>query len=851
MNKYGQTICLNMIVKNEAHVIRRCLASVRPIIDHWIIVDTGSNDGTQDVIRKFLQDLPGELFERPWVNFAHNRTEALELARGKTDYLFTIDADETLEMDSRFEIPRLVVDAYNLEIAYGGCSYSRKQLVNNRLKWIYKSVLHEYIISDEAKTEEFLAGLRTVPRPDGARAQDPNTYRRDALLLENALLDEPDNTRYVFYLAQSYRDAGDLDQAIRNYRRRVEMAGWQDEVWYSLYQIAVIRDRKQDPWPEVMQDYLRAYELQPHRAGPLYRIGIHYQSRGEYQTAHLFFTRAMTINLPSLEHLFVERNIYELLLPLEYAVACFYVGDHEEAIRVNNQLLQSNTIPGQFVDQVIKNRRFSLDARHPKPIKTQRSPRLRVCVLLDSPSSTVDECIESLTQQDYGNFDVTIIDNGIGIQEQRLPVEHDRFSLIKTVSPIPLDMCIENFVREYCDLNDLVLPLREFDYLPGTEVLTQLAAAFDDPSCRLSYGQYREPTGHMGKSEPAVNAQDFNSRYTELCQLSPIAFAADLILSYQSSSSQTDSLYSQLFQRAGFEGTRFIDSILTFPSEAPDVTAAKNRQVLVYPTTVHSQLTSLPLISALMVTHDRLRLARRSIRSFAAQTYPNKELVIVSDGKKEYLDSLRRYVDEIRLKSVIFIDVEGDNTLGKLRNVSLDSASGQVVCQWDDDDCNHPERMMIQFRHMLENNARACLLTDHLQYLEAERKLVWVDWTLGGREGRDQLLPGTIMLFLDDHFRYPEEGEYARQGEDTVFLYKICDQAPVTPLVGKGYLYLYTYHGRNTFDAEHHYRLSQFSRTAMEMMQLKELICDAVINYPLARPLVIAGRDSSAFTLNH
>lgn len=77
-----------MIVKDEKNVIKRCLASVRDLIDYWVIVDTGSMDGTQEIIRDFLREIPGELHERPWVNFEHNRNGALELARHRADYLF-------------------------------------------------------------------------------------------------------------------------------------------------------------------------------------------------------------------------------------------------------------------------------------------------------------------------------------------------------------------------------------------------------------------------------------------------------------------------------------------------------------------------------------------------------------------------------------------------------------------------------------------------------------------------------------------------------------------------------------------------------------------------------------------
>jgi glycosyltransferase involved in cell wall biosynthesis len=82
-------ICLNMIVRNEAHVVTGLLDSVAPYISSWVVVDTGSDDGTQELIRAHMGRLgiPGELHERSWRDFGHNRTEALALAQGHGDYI--------------------------------------------------------------------------------------------------------------------------------------------------------------------------------------------------------------------------------------------------------------------------------------------------------------------------------------------------------------------------------------------------------------------------------------------------------------------------------------------------------------------------------------------------------------------------------------------------------------------------------------------------------------------------------------------------------------------------------------------------------------------------------------------
>jgi glycosyltransferase involved in cell wall biosynthesis len=833
------TICLNMIVKDEAPVIRRCLDSVRPFIDHWVIIDTGSRDGTQDIIRDHLKDLPGELIERPWVDFAQNRSEALAAARGKADYVLVIDADETLESDPGFTMPPLTLDAYNLEVRYGGCTYVRKALVSGRLAWRYEGVLHEYICCDVPHREALVAGLRTIPHTDGARARNPHTYRQDALVLERALIEEPDNARYVFYLAQSYRDAGDHELALRHYRRRADMAGWSEEVWYSLYQVAHLYERMQKPWPEVMQAYLAAYEYQPDRAGPLYRIGMHFQAKGEYRTAHLFLARAMQIAVPSVDRLFVETTIYSFLLPIEYAVASYYVGDHRAAIATNNALLLSPDLPVSMVDQVTKNRRFSLDALFPPPAPADAAqppdaPPLHVCVALPCFATQLDDTIESLVRQEDRAFSARLFGNADA--PVRLPPD-PRFTHNGGVGDA--GRAILDYAAGLPD-GAIVLMLPPGQKLAGGDALARWLTPFRDPGCSLVHGQYRHADGKLGTATPAADAADFAAHSWELAA-EAVAFRARLAAGLEFAAedgSPGAALAPTLLAKAGFAATRFVDAPLTAEILAP------RKQAMATLTG-----TGLPQISCLMVTYDRLALAKRSIDCFAAQTYPNRELVVVTNGADGYCQALRSHTDHLGIDARFVHLEEPDLTLGRLRNISLDSANGDIICQWDDDDCNHPERLARQAEHMFRENARACLMTDHLQFLQDAGIVVWVDWTLGGRERIDQLLPGTVMMHRDDRFRYPEEGQYASRGEDTMFLNALYTTVPVASLVGHGYLYLYTYHGRNTFSKEHHHHLSTYSRTAADMHVEASRIREALSHYPIDRPVIVGGRDGPSFVL--
>src|SRR6516164_2589396 len=121
-----KTIGLSMIVKDEAHVILKCLESVRPLVDYVLVVDTGSTDGTQQIVRDYLshEKLAGIVVEEPWQNFAYNRTFALQALRKtpKVDYVRIIDADDQLELDDGFDPITFKAEInnalYDVEILY-------------------------------------------------------------------------------------------------------------------------------------------------------------------------------------------------------------------------------------------------------------------------------------------------------------------------------------------------------------------------------------------------------------------------------------------------------------------------------------------------------------------------------------------------------------------------------------------------------------------------------------------------------------------------------------------------------------------------------------------------------------
>lgn len=356
------TICLNMIVKNESAIITRCLDSVRDLIDYWVISDTGSSDGTQQIIRDYFEQhqIDGLLLEHEWQDFAHNRNQALNHARDKADYILLMDADDYLVTTAGFQFDHLTADCYRLKLIHGNLNYFNTKLIRADLPWYWEGVLHEYLECDTPHSQEnWQDGCHIASPREGARSRNPNKYQDDAKVLAKALEKEPHNARYRFYLAQSYRDYGNYKDAIKHYQKRSSMEGWEEEGWYALLQVALLKEQAHYPETEVIQSYLSAYERRPQRAESLHNLARYLRERGRYALAYVYASTAATTPLPADDVLFVSTSTYLWQARDELAVAAYWTAHYRQCADLCDQLLSNPALPEAARPRILENLQYA------------------------------------------------------------------------------------------------------------------------------------------------------------------------------------------------------------------------------------------------------------------------------------------------------------------------------------------------------------------------------------------------------------------------------------------------------------------------------------------------------------
>lgn len=339
-----------MIVKNESAVIKQCLDSVKPLIDYWVIVDTGSSDDTMEIIRETMRGIPGELHQRPWVHFGHNREEAKRLAKGKGDFLFFIDADEVVQKGSDFQMPHLTEEVYLMYVSEGmhGYTNTRTILAKNRPDIHWKGSMHERLVKENKTplSADLLLGIRIISDPiSGARSTDPKKYLKDAEILEKEIALDPSDERNYFYLAQSYANGGQLEKALRSFQKRAEVEGENPtEKYWSLFMIGKIHESLDAPEETVVASYERAFAYNPDQVEPLLSLTNYFLKKGNGKKAYEVARRGIQIPRP-LVNGYIDESAYTYKMSLLYANAALVCGCRDVAIPIYEKLLIQEGIP--------------------------------------------------------------------------------------------------------------------------------------------------------------------------------------------------------------------------------------------------------------------------------------------------------------------------------------------------------------------------------------------------------------------------------------------------------------------------------------------------------------------------
>jgi len=375
-------LALNFICKDESHVIGKMLESCKTITDLIVVNDTGSTDGTQDIIRKFGEDnnIPTYVFERPFDDFEKSRTYAMEKLRDVVKELgwdankvhgYWFDCDETLIIDPKFNKDQFVNDLYMINTFIGQMKYTRNTFFKVSKPFRWYGPIHEFIVCDEQNITSGLAeNIHVDVQMTGASWQGdiPTKYKNHAFVLEKYIDANRQDPRWIFYTAQSYHDSASipdnreeneerLRRALKYYKERVNRTdGYAEEIYYSQFRIGTIMRSLEEPWNLTHQELLKAYNMDPTRGESIKIIIDYYLQMNEWNMAYLY-SKFAKVNFHGKNPypnrlLFVDEALYIWKFAEAHAATCFYTGRMDEAKATYQEIVNiSKTSPQYFTPE--------------------------------------------------------------------------------------------------------------------------------------------------------------------------------------------------------------------------------------------------------------------------------------------------------------------------------------------------------------------------------------------------------------------------------------------------------------------------------------------------------------------
>lgn len=358
------TLCLNMIVKNESKILIRMFDAVIDIIDCYCICDTGSTDNTPDLITDYFltKGIPGKIVHEPFKNFSHNRNVALWACKGMSDYVLLLDADMILKISEKFDKKVLTQDYYHIFQGNEAFYYQNVRIVRNNGLYAYVGVTHEYVNTPAGSRGGKVFDKKVIFIHDiGDGGAKSDKFKRDIRLLEKGLEDEPANTRYYFYLGNSYRDYGDGEKAITTYLKLLNMNGWPQEKFCACLSIGDIYHEKGE-LVNAAKYWLKTSEYDNERIEGVVKAALYYRLTGENVVVNLLYNKYKGYKRGLAEgKLFVDQEKYWDVLEYQNSISAYYANDKESGYDCCKQILLNGLMGTELLQSTLDNMRFYKD----------------------------------------------------------------------------------------------------------------------------------------------------------------------------------------------------------------------------------------------------------------------------------------------------------------------------------------------------------------------------------------------------------------------------------------------------------------------------------------------------------
>ena len=324
INMSRPLVCLVMILKDEAHTILDTLKAVKDHIDCYHILDTGSTDGTADVIKKFFtenpstlpgplngQIVPGQVYFEPFIDYGATRNRILDLSDTNSAPIFNLmlSADEHMRNanDMRNFLSSVRFAQGNQHGAYPvlmdtGLKFVSMRLSRGDSKWRYKGRVHEYLAppGDQPYGATYQSPIPIdvfFKATDGPRRFQSQFYIKR--ILEEDVVRNPNDTRAMFYLARTNSGINNHTEAFKYYSMLSERSKWDEEIYHGMVMKAIESKFLEGfDWRERQKILLDAFHYRSNNMDALYTLAQDHYDSGRFQLAFLFAQRAVQLPLP-------------------------------------------------------------------------------------------------------------------------------------------------------------------------------------------------------------------------------------------------------------------------------------------------------------------------------------------------------------------------------------------------------------------------------------------------------------------------------------------------------------------------------------------------------------------------